>query len=78
MDSGQSADSAMRSLRPPVFRMQERAFGQHLRLWPTAQLQRALSQSLEAETALKTAGSPAEAITSRLLLALSQYAKRRA
>jgi len=77
IDSGDSAEGALRSLRPPVFRMQERAFLQQLRIWPGTMLARALSQSLEAEKQLKTAGAPADAITGRLLLALSSYAGKR-
>ncbi len=77
IDSGESAGSAMKSLRPPVFRMQEQAFSQQLNIWPGAMLARAQSQSLEAEKQLKTAGAPAEAITGRLLLALAGYAKKR-
>ena len=77
MDSGESPEGALRSLRPPVFRMQERAFLGQLRLWPGTMLRRALSQSLEAEKQLKTAGAPADAITGRLLLALSSYAGKR-
>jgi len=77
MDNGESAGSAIKSLRPPVFRMQEQAFLQQLRLWPGTMLARAQSQSLEAERQLKSAGAPAEAITGRLLLALSGYAKKR-
>ena len=77
MDKGESLDGAMRSLRPPVFGMQQRAFGMQLRTWPEPALRRALSRSLEAEKQVKTAGSPADAIVSRLLLALSEYAKRR-
>lgn len=77
MDSGESAEGALRSLRPPVFRMQERAFLGQLRIWPGSMLSRALSQSLEAEKQLKTAGAPVDAITGRLLLALSGYAGKR-
>ena len=77
MDSGESAEGALRSLRPPVFRMQERAFLSQLRIWPSSMLRRALSQSLEAEKQLKTAGAPVDAITGRLLLALSSYAGKR-
>ncbi len=76
IDSGENAGSAMKSLRPPVFHMQEQAFSQQLHIWPGAMLARAQSQSLEAEKQLKTAGAPAEAITGRLLLALSGYAKK--
>ncbi|MDB2439910.1 DNA polymerase III subunit delta, partial [Hellea sp.] len=77
MDSGESAQGALKSLRPPVFRMQERAFLGQLRIWPGTMLRRALSQSLEAEKQLKTAGAPVDAITGRLLLALSGYAGKR-
>ncbi|MEP3889117.1 MAG: DNA polymerase III subunit delta [Hellea sp.] len=77
IDNGDSAEGALRSLRPPVFRMQERAFLGQLRIWPGGMLRRALSQSLEAEKQLKTASAPGDAITGRLLLALSGYARKR-
>ncbi len=77
MASGDTAESAIKALRPPVFRMQERAFLSQLRLWPGSMLSRALSQSLEAERQLKTASAPGNAITGRLLLALAGYAKKR-
>ena len=76
MSSGDSIESAMRSLRPPVFRMQERAFMGQVRKWRQTMLQKVLSQSLEAERQVKTAGSPADAIVGRLLLALGTYAAR--
>ena len=77
MQAGERAESAIRFLRPPVFRMQERNFLRQLKIWPSRALERTLSQSLVAEQALKTAGSPADAIVGRLLLALSSYALRR-
>ncbi len=77
MDNGQSQQSAMRALRPPVFRMQEQNFKRHLNTWPAHMLSKALNQSLETETALKSAGAPVNALTSRLLLALASYAKKR-
>ena len=77
IDSGSSAESAMRSLRPPVFRMQERVFSRHLQIWPSRVLRRALSQSIDAENQLKSAGAPTDAITGRLLLALASYAQKR-
>lgn len=77
IDSGESTDSAMRSLRPPVFRMQERSFALQLRLWPGRLLRKALSQTIEADMQLKTAGAPTEAIVGRLLLALARYAQKR-
>ena len=77
MTRGETAQGAIKSLRPPVFKMQEGFFLTHLRIWPSRALKRALSQSLEAEKQLKTAGSPADAITGRLLLALASFAKKR-
>jgi len=77
MDGGDTPESAIKALRPPVFRMQERAFIRQLRIWQGRMLRRALSQSLEAEKQLKTAGAPGEAITGRLLIALAGYAKKR-
>ncbi len=78
MQAGERAESAIKSLRPPVFRMQERAFLNQLRIWPPLALQRALSQSLVAEEQLKSAGAPGEAIVGRMLLALASFAVKRA
>ncbi len=77
IESGESTQSAMRALRPPVFRMQERSFSQHLQLWPSTMLHKALNQTLETEATLKSAGAPVNALTSRLLLALARYARKR-
>ena len=77
MARGESADGAVRSLRPPVFGMAQRSFTQQLRLWPESALQRALSQSLDVEKTVKTAASPADALVGRLILALSSFAAKR-
>ena len=77
MDNGESSQSAMRALRPPVFRMQEQDFKRHLNIWPAPMLSKALNQSLETETAIKSAGAPINALINRLLLALASYAKKR-
>lgn len=77
MDGGESMTQALRSLRPPVFSMQEDLFKRHLSLWPQTMLRRALIQSQKAESELKTAGAPVEAIMGRLILALSSYAAKR-
>ncbi len=77
MQAGDRAESAIKSLRPPIFRMQERAFLGQLRIWPAKALQQALSQSLIAEEQVKSAGAPAEAIVGRMLLALSSFAAKR-
>ncbi len=77
MQSGQHAESAIKSLRPPVFRMQERAFLRHLKIWPSRALQNALSETLSAEQQLKSAGAPGEAIVGRILLTLAGFASKR-
>ena len=77
MRGGDSAESAVRSLRPPVFGMGQRNFIRQLNLWPESALQRALSQTLDVEKNVKTAASPADSLVGRLLLALSSYAARR-
>ena len=75
--NGQSADEAMRALRPPVFMMDKAKVGLQLRLWPEKVLARALTQSLDVERQIKTTGAPAEALMGRLLLALAGFAAKR-
>lgn len=75
--SGESADNAIKALRPPVFFAQKGAFKRQLQIWPERALQSALTQSLETERQVKTAGSPQDILVGRLLLALGQYAQKR-
>jgi len=77
VSSGDRPESAIKSLRPPVFRMQERTFLSQLRIWPTRALQNALSETLTAEQQLKSAGAPGEAIVGRILLTLAGFAEKR-
>lgn len=77
MRGGDSAENAVRSLRPPVFGMGQRAFMRQLNLWPGGALQRALNQTLAVEKQVKTAASPADALVGRLLMALSSFAAKR-
>jgi DNA polymerase-3 subunit delta len=77
MDRGDSALSATRSLRPPVFRMQEDGFVATLNRWPNRALQSALSECQTVERQLKTTGAPADALTARLLFGLAKFAARR-
>jgi len=76
MENGEHASSAVKSLRPPVFKMQEGAFIRQLNIWPARMLSRSLQQCQIAERQLKSTSAPAESITSRLLLALSTYASK--
>jgi DNA polymerase-3 subunit delta len=78
MEAGESASSAVKSLRPPVFRMQEGAFLSQLNRWPARALRGSITRCQEAERMVKSTGAPSEAIVSRLLLALASFANRRA
>jgi len=78
MESGESASSAVKSLRPPVFRMQEQSFISQLNRWSARALRESVSRCQEAERMVKTTGAPSEAIVSRLLLALASFAQKRA
>jgi len=77
VNKGASLESAINSLRPPVFYMHKTNFMKHLRIWTLSALHKALTQSLVVEQNLKTAGAPQEAMVGRLLIALSSYSKRR-
>lgn len=77
MQAGDRPQSAMKALRPPVFRMQERNFLNHLQTWPMKALHSALSETLTAEQQLKSAGAPSEAIVGRILLTLAGFAAKR-
>lgn len=74
---GESPEGAIKSMRPPVFFAQQNAFKRQLYIWPTRALQSALTQSLETERHVKTAGAPQDVLVGRLLLALGQYAQKR-
>ena len=77
MESGDSALSATRSLRPPVFRMAEDSFVATLNRWTPRALRSALSQCQTVERQLKSTGAPAEALTEQLLFGLAKFAQRR-
>lgn len=77
MERGDSAVSAARSLRPPVFRMAEDGFVAQLNRWSPKALRSALSQCQNVERQLKSTGAPVEALTERLLFGLAQFARRR-
>jgi len=77
VSSGQTARGAMKSLRPPVFPMQERMFLAQLNRWPERALAQVLSRSLEVEQRMKSAGAPAESLLGQLATKLSEYASRK-
>jgi len=78
IDRGSAPSQAMKSLRPPVFFKQERAFGQQLQLWPQERLGTALQIALDAEIDCKTTGMPGDAVCGRALLRIGNAARGRA
>ena len=74
---GDDLDGALRRLRPPVFWKVKGRFTKQVSAWRQEQLTAALSDLIQAETACKSTGAPAEAIAARALLSLSAKAGRR-
>ena len=72
---GQPLDAALGKLRPPVFWKVKGRFGRQVSAWRQICLATALSDLLEAETACKSTGAPAEAIAARALLSLAARAR---
>ncbi len=76
MDSGESASSAMKKLRPPVFFAEERAFENRLYKWRGPKLERALRMLIDAELDAKSTGAPQREIVERAALALAVMGAR--
>lgn len=73
---GDDLDSALRRLRPPVFWKVKGRFTKQVSAWRQEKLTAALSDLIDAETACKSTGAPAESIAARALLSLSARARR--
>ena len=69
--------TAMRTLRPPVFFKMENRFQAQLRQWSSERLGEALDRLNRAEIDLKTSGQPKTAIAERALLEVAGLAKAR-
>jgi DNA polymerase-3 subunit delta len=72
---GRGLESAMMSLRPPVFFKFKNRFQAQANRWSEALLARGLSVLTEAELAAKSTDMPAEAITERALIQIAQAAR---
>lgn len=77
VETGTAIDTAMKTLRPPVFFKQAAAFQAQVRRWSSARLSIALDALGDAEKASKTTGMPAEVITHQTLLRLAVMGQRR-
>lgn len=71
-----SLDSAIASLRPPLFFKSKPQFTKQLQFWKVGTLQQALELLMEAEQACKMSGMPAETMTSRCFYKIAALAKR--
>ena len=77
MTDGTDADSAMKSLRPPVFFKQQRDFRNQLQRWRPQTLRRARAELIQAEIDCKSTGMPDEAVCERALMRLAAMAGAR-
>ncbi len=71
---GQTAEQALKRLRPPVFFKQQQVFRGQLGHWGPERLGKALEILLEAEIQCKSTGMPAEVICHRALMRIAQAA----
>ena len=75
IDEGGSIESAMKSLRPPVFFKQVDVFRSQVRIWPTSRLGLAIASLLNAEVQCKSTGMPVDTICDQTLLRLGAIAQ---
>ena len=75
IERGQTADEAIRALRPPVFFKHQAAVRAQLRQWSAARLAQALEIILQAELDCKTTGLPDHAVCGRALMRLAHAAR---
>jgi DNA polymerase-3 subunit delta len=74
---GESIDTVMKRLRPPVHFSRSQAFKNQAQRWNSDKLGEALDMLLEAEVLTRTTGVPAEAVTGRALMNIAAMAKGR-
>lgn len=75
VETGTPADSAIRSMRPPVHFSRSGIIRRQVSLWNRRRLDKALSLLLEAENQCKTTGLPEDAICGQTLLRIAQAAR---
>ncbi|MBV9419650.1 MAG: DNA polymerase III subunit delta [Alphaproteobacteria bacterium] len=75
VDRGETADGAMRKVRPPVNFMRQSAFKAQLNLWDSPRLLDACDLLLETEALSRTTAVPAETVTARALLNIAAMAR---
>lgn len=75
IEKGESAEGAMRKLRPPVHFMRTASFKMQINAWDSRRLGEALDLLLETEALCKTTGIPAETVTARSLFNIAAMAR---
>ncbi|MGB1088223.1 MAG: DNA polymerase III subunit delta, partial [Alphaproteobacteria bacterium] len=76
MAEGQSADQAIKGLRPPLYFKRQNAFRQQVGRWPHNRIATARALLYDAERDCKTTGLPTQAVCHRALLRLAVAARR--
>ena len=74
---GESIDTVMKRLRPPVHFSRSTSFKNQAQRWNSDKLGEALDMLLEAEVLTRTTAVPAEAVTGRALMNIAAMAKGR-
>lgn len=72
MQEGAAMEQALKSLRPPVFFKQERAFKAQLQNWSLTALDNILLRLAKLEAQCKTSNTPAETLCAQAILSLSK------
>ena len=75
LEKGDTAESAMRKLRPPIHFMRAAPFKIQLSAWDSQRLGDALDLLLETEALCKTTGIPPETVTARALFNIAAMAR---
>lgn len=75
LERGTNYEQAVRRLRPPVFWKAASAFERQCRTWPTTRIELAIARLTEAELAIKSTGTPAQAACGRTLYAIASMAR---
>lgn len=76
VDAGESADSVIKSLKPPVFFKLRPHFDALVKRWGRAGLASAFQLLLEAEASCKRTGAPAQALCGRAVQQVATLARR--
>jgi DNA polymerase-3 subunit delta len=75
LERGETAEGAMRKLRPPIHFMRTAPFKAQINAWESQRLSDALDLLLETEALCKTTGVPPETVTARALFNIAAMAR---